>query len=124
MAITTEKKTSRLKRGSLLELPAGLDHKKYAFRWIAKSRLDQATDGFEPRGYSVHKMEDGKHIGRGDLILGFKTKEDANADRDYLHGLAADRVSKHLEKEKQQDAQLAHEVKKAGGKIKFEYGEE
>lgn len=128
MAVTNPKKTTRLNRGSLLELPADLDRKKYKYRWIAKAKLDQATDGFEPRGYQVHRIAEGpnagKHIGRGDLILAYKTSEEALADKEYLHDLAQSKISKALEKEKQADAELAFEVKKAGGKLKFEYGEE
>lgn len=124
MAVTTEKKRSTLVRGSILDLPAtGLDRKRFAYRWVNKTKLDLASDGYEPRGYQV-TMVDGKTIGRGDLILCQKTREDADAHREYLEEMRKAKTETTLQHMKEQDDRLSFEIKRSGGKMKFEYGEE
>lgn len=120
----TTKKRSTLKRGSILDLPSDLDRKRFAYRWVNKARLDHASDGYEPRGYVPYKSVDGKHIGRGDLILCQKTQEDAQADTEMRKEAARRRTETVLTAEKEKDDRLAYEMKQLGGKMKFEYGEE
>lgn len=124
MAVTTEKKRSTLIRGSILDLPPNLDRKKFAFRWVAKARLDLASDGYEPRGYVPYKTAEGSHVGRGDLILCQKNREEANLDNEIRAEAAARKTETTLQHMKAQDDKIAHEVKQSGGKMKFEYGEE
>lgn len=123
MSVTNEKKRSTLIRGSLLDLPANLDRKRFAYRWVSKARLDLASDGYEPRGYVPYTVE-GKHVARGDLILCQKSKEESERDNEIRAEAAAYKTEVTLQAMKEKDAVLSHEVKKAGGKMKFEYGEE
>lgn len=124
MAVTTEKKRSTLIRGSMLDLPSNLDRKRFAYRWVSKARLDLASDGYEPRGYVPYATAEGKHIGRGDLILCQKSREELNRDDEIRAEMAAHKTESTLQHLKEADDKIAHEVKKAGGKMKFEYGEE
>jgi hypothetical protein len=125
MAVTNEtKKRSSLKRGSILDLPPDLDRKRFRYRWVSKTRLDFASDGYEPRGYVPHTTADNKSISRGDLILCKKTVEDAQAEDEERRERSNRRMQTLLENQKSEDDKIAYEVKKAGGKMKFEYGEE
>lgn len=124
MAVTTEKKRSTLVRGSILDLPPSVDRKRFAYRWVSKARLDLASDGYEPRGYIPYKNAEGAHIGRGDLILCQKPKEEANIDNEIRAEAAARKTEVTLQHMKEKDDRMAHEIKQAGGKLKFEYGEE
>lgn len=116
----TEKKRSTYTRGSKFDLPAHVDEKKYKYRWISSRRLAANSDSYEERGYEVDKSSpDGQAIKREDVVLGrmpidkweqFKAQKDQDRE---------DQLELAFGAEAQKTDELAHELKKAGGKLKF-----
>lgn len=120
----SEKKRSTYKKGSKLDLPQGIDKAKYGYRWIGQDRFQDNSDGYEERGYEIHKDADGKPVRRGDLLLG-RMPIDAHSDRREENEKARVEQTQYvLEKQAAEDEQMAHEFKKKGGKMKFNYSQE
>lgn len=116
----TEKKRSTYKAGSKLDLPAHIDKKKFAYRWISARKLEQYSDGYEERGYEIDKANaSGTATRREDLVLGrmpIDQWEEMKAAKDQDR---EDQLQFALEAEQQKTDEMSHEFKKAGGKVKF-----
>jgi hypothetical protein len=120
----TEKKRSTYNKGSKLDLPKHIDSTKYGYRWISSERLAENSDGYEPRGWEIDKSEEGKTTRRGDLVLGrmpidmfTEMKEQKDTDR-------KDQMQLLLEKQSAEEEKEFHEIKKKGGRVKFEFKQE
>lgn len=126
-AALPQKKRSRLSDRSMLTLPEGLDRERFKYRWISRARVESRTDGWDSRGWEIHKdPETQKPFTCGDLILGKMPTEDVEARRVELEEISLGRMQATLEQQKADDERLSHEVRKAGGKIKatISYGED
>jgi len=120
----TKKRTS-YKRGNELDLPEhNLDRSQYGYRWISASKLAEATDGYEPRGWELFKDKDGKHVRRGDLILAQMPKDMHNAMIEAKEEARKSQMQLLLESQTAQTERDSHEFRKKGGKIKFEFKQE
>jgi hypothetical protein len=119
-----EKKRSTYKRGSKLDLPTGIDKSKYGYRWISAERLAAASDGYEERGFELHKTEEGKEVRRGDLVLGRMPIDQYNAMKAEKEEARVNQMALLVEAQAEQEAREGHEFKKKGGKIKFEFKQE
>lgn len=118
------KKRTVYKRGSDLDLPAGLDKAKYGYRWISAEKLAAATDGYEPRGWALYTDTAGKHVRRGDLILAQMPIDMYNAMKEDKEDARKSQLKLLIEDQAAQMERDAHEFRKKGGKIKFEYKQE
>ena len=121
---TTTKKRTVYKRGNDLDLPAGLDKAKFGYRWISAEKLAAATDGYEPRGWALHTNAEGKHVRRGDLILAQMPIDMYNAMKEEKEDARKGQMKLLIEDQAAQMERDAHEFRKKGGKIKFEYKQE
>jgi hypothetical protein len=128
--VNPEKKRSRgLLNRSALDLPehAGLDRSKFKYRWLSRAKIESRTDGWDPRGWEIHKdPATNQPFTNGDLILGRMPAQEVEDRKKELEEISSGRMQALLEEQKEQDAQLQHSVRKMGGKIKasIEYGED
>lgn len=123
--VKTEKKRTTYKRGSQLDMPEHvLNRAQYGYRWISAERLAEATDGYEPRGWSLFKDSDGKHIRRGDLILAQMPKDMFDAMKEEKEEARNLQLKLLLESQAAEMERDAHEFRKKGGKVKFEFKQE
>lgn len=120
--------------GSQLKIPpnvqADADKRGLTLRWLNSSEVAK-NQGYHPKSWKVYKVESGtigdefgrgnsptKEIRRGDLILGYKEAEEAQAHKEFLRH-RAERYSQN-NKMAQQAAQLR---KAAGGSnVKVDVG--
>lgn len=121
---TTTKKRTTYKRGGELDFPPGLDTTNYGFRWINAEKLAAATDGYEPRGWALYKDKAGNHVRRGDLILAQMPKDMHDAMKELKEEARLQQVKFLVEAQAAEMDKLAHEFRKKGGKVKFEFKQE
>lgn len=117
MSKIVAKKRSSIKEKTMLTPPASFDNKKYSGRWVAESRLNSRSDGYEPRGFQVWKDDKGQSCKSGDLVWCFMTKEDALARKQENFELARSQMTDQKERMDSNDDRLAFELERAGGKI-------
>jgi len=117
MSKVVTKKRSSVREQSILTPPKGFDHKKYSGRWVADSRLNVRTDGYEARGFQPWKNDEGKVVKVGDLTWCYMTKEDAALMKQEKIDAAVDQISSVNAKIAEQDSRLTFELEKAGGKL-------
>lgn len=115
------KKRSTYKAKDRLALPDSIDKKKYGYRWLSKDRLAENSDGYDPRGWELHKEADGKTLVRGDLVLGrmpIDEYEEMKAEKDQAR---RDQMELVLQKQAENLERESHEFRKKGGKIQFNF---
>lgn len=120
----TEKKRTTYKKGSKLDLPKGIDKAKYGYRWIDKARFEDNSDGYEERGYEIHRDSDGKAVQRAGMILGRMPLDTYESRKAEIEEARVSQTEFVLQKQAAEDEKLAHEFKKKGGKTKFTYTQE
>lgn len=124
MSAEVNKKRTVYKRGSDLDLPSGLDHVNYGYRWINAEKLAAATDGYEPRGWALYTDKGGKHVRRGDLILAQMPKDMHDAMKEAKEEARKGQLQLLLEDQVAEMDRAGHDFRKKGGKIKFEFKQE
>lgn len=125
MSDIKEKKRSSYKQGGQFDFPEwSIKDKSNKYRWISAEHLAAASDGYEPRGWAVAKDPKGNPVKRYDVVLGVMPIDQwlevkAAKDEDRL----AQMQDFHAQQAASED-RLNHEIKKAGGKTKFEFTQE
>lgn len=122
----TEKKRSVFKPGALTDMPAfAANDKANKYRWLNAELLASATDGYEPRGWSIAKdPTSGNSIRRGDLILGIMPMDQWQQVKEYKDNERREQTQLFFEKQAADDERISHEFKKLGGRTKFEFKQE
>lgn len=121
----TQKKRTVYKQSDMLAFPeAVMNRAEYGYRWISAERLNEASDGYEPRGWQLFKGPDGKHVRRGDLILAQMPIDMYNAMKEAADEARRSQIRLLIESQVAQTEHDSHEFRKKGGKIKFEFKQE
>lgn len=104
------KKRSSMGNYSQLERPKGFDSKKYAGRWVAEHRLNARSDGFESRGFTPWKNEEGKQVQVGDLVWCQMDKEQAEYRQAVVDQERDDMINTFREKQAEEVDRLNYEL--------------
>lgn len=124
VADNTTKKRTVYKPGSLTDFPKDLDWSKYGYKWRSAEQLSALSDGYDPKQWELHTDANGKHIKRGDLILARMPIDLYRAMKDAKEEARKNQTKLLIENETAQMERDAHEFRKKGGKIKFEFKQE
>ena len=111
------KKRSTLRDVSPLHPPVGFDHKTQAGRWVAESRLNARSDGYEPRGFETWKDENGKTVKFGDLVWCYMSKDEADTRKEEAFEAARDQMQSVKSQQDARDEEIKFMLEKAGGKL-------
>lgn len=119
-------KRTQYKPGGLTDFPEHIMNRaQFGYRWISQSKLAEASDGYEPRGWEIFKEKDtGKVVKRGDLIL---AQMPIDMYKDFLTAektAREDQVRLVLEGLHADEERLTDEFRRKGGKVKFEFKQE
>lgn len=123
-AAPESKKRTVYKQGNLLDFPKDLDHTKYGYKWRSAEQLAALSDGYDPKQWQLHTDANGKHIRRGDLILARMPIDLYKAMKEAKEEVRVNQMKLLVENESAQMERDAHEFRKKGGKIKFEFKQE
>lgn len=119
------KKRTVYKPGNLLDFPEHmLDRAKFGYKWRSAEQLSALSDGYDPKGWSLYKDSEGKHVKRGDLVLAQMPIDMYEAMKDYKKEQREAQTRLVMEKQAAEFERDSHEFRKKGGKIKFEFKQE
>jgi len=107
------------KKRDPFDVPAWFDKSKYAHRWINADVVNERSDGYDPRGWVVSKDPEGKPLRYKDVILAQMPIEEAEERRQEKIDATKLQTESVLGNMAHEVERLSHEVKKLGGKIRF-----
>ena len=122
--MSAEKKRTVYKTGNLLDFPPNLDWVNYGYKWRSQEQLAALSDGYDPKHWQLYKDKDGKTVKRGDVILAQMPIDMYKAMKDSKEEARINQTKLLIEQEASEFDRNAHEFRKKGGKIKFEFKQE
>lgn len=119
------KKRTVYKPGNLLDFPEHLlDRSKFGYKWRSQEQLSALSDGYDPKHWELFKDKDGKPIKRGDLVLAQMPIDMYTAMKEAKEETRKNQTKLLVENDAAQMDRDAHEFRKKGGKVKFEFKQE
>lgn len=117
-AAAPEKKRTIYQRKSALALPEWtLKDKEHSYRWCS-TRVQQRSDGFDPRGWSVAKHpETGEVTRHYDLILSRMPIDEFQSMKEFKRNEAREMTLMVMENMSDMNDRMRYEIERAGGKI-------
>lgn len=112
------KKRSSLTQKDGMEPPKGFDHTKHAGRWISDASFSKRSDGYEPRGFTPWKDENGNIVRNGTLTWGYISKEEALAKKQDLFDAALDQRRQIKSDDEALTERMDWELRQVGGGVK------
>lgn len=115
----TKKVTGKKVSRTAYEVPDWFPSGTHAHRWINAETVNARSDGYDPRGWVVSKDPNGNILRYKDVILAQMPLEEYEARKEEKAEATRLQTQAVLGKIGDEVERLSHEVKRLGGKIKF-----
>lgn len=111
-----DKKRSQIRSQSKLAPPRDFDSTRYAGRWVAEHRLNERSDGYEPRGFLPWKNEEGSTTRVGDLVWCYMDKEEAEERKAIVEAETRAQIGSLKEQMAEEEDRLNYELGNYSGR--------